>query len=395
MKFVIDKDIDDISLEDIRYLVDNQVPEGISLDYKVKNYEPTSGGKKELLKDVTAFANSSGGDLIIGIEDDKYNQAKTLVGIETDNIAADVNRLEQVIYNGIEPRLNTVKVKYIEYNNRYIIVIRVGASPLFPHMVSFQKTNKFYIRKSDKNILLDAYELKNIFLKSENIAQNIRNENKKIIAKVFSNETILPLNISIPKIIINFIPYNLDVNIINLQNIELDFPEQRINFDGVLGYKTNQNGIESYCQLYRNGTIEFVSTSNKVFLKIVNPYDTLNKEEINVISGNKNGYEYFLIKKCIYFYNFLKKLNIELPIYMFITIIDAKGYRIFYNGANSIKLTNSIDRDMLELPEVEIKYYDMDIKKLAKDTINMIWNACGEEKSINFNQNGEWLGDEL
>ena len=395
MKFIIDKDINDISIEDIKYLVENQVPEGISLDYKMKNYEPTPGGKKELLKDVTAFANSSGGDLIIGVEDDKYNQAKALVGIESDNIAIDVNRIEQVIYNGIEPKLDTAKVKYINYGKKYIIIIRVEASPLFPHMVSFQKTNKFYIRKSDKNILLDAYELRNIFLKSENITQNIKNQNKKIITKVFSNETILPINITSPKIIINFIPYNLDRNMKNLQNIKLDFPEQRINFDGILAYKTNQDGIESYCQLYRNGIIEFVSTTNKIFLKILNPYNNLNNEEINVISGNKNGYEYFLIKKCIYFYNFLKKLNIELPLYMFITILDAKGYRIFYNGKNGIKLTNAIDRDMLELPAVEIKSYNVDIKKAVKDTINMIWNACGEEKSINFDQNGNWLGEKI
>ena len=154
MKFVIDKDIDSITIKDIEYLVENQIQEGISLDYKMKNYEPTSGGKKELLKDVTAFANSSGGDLIIGVEDDKYNQAKAIVGIETNNIAVDVNRIEQVIYNGIEPKLDTVKVRYLEYKDgKYIIIIRVGASPLFPHMVSFQKTNKFYIRKSDKNIL--------------------------------------------------------------------------------------------------------------------------------------------------------------------------------------------------------------------------------------------------
>ena len=395
MKFIIDKDINNISIEDIKYLVENQVPEGISLDYKMKNYEPTPGGKKELLKDVTAFANSSGGDLIIGIEDDKYNQAKTLVGIESDNIAIDVNRIEQVIYNGIEPKLDTVKVRYIPYAKKYIIIIRIEASPLFPHMVSFQKTNKFYIRKSDKNILLDAYELRNIFLKSENITQNIKNQNKKIITKVFSNETILPINIISPKIIINFIPYNLDRNIKNLQNIKLDFPEQRINFDGILAYKTNQDGIESYCQLYRNGIIEFVSTTNKIFLKILNPYNNLNNEEINVISGNKNGYEYFLIKKCIYFYNFLKKLKVELPLYMFITILDAKGYRIFYNSKNGVKLTNAIDRDMLELPAVEIKSYNIDIKKAIRDTINMIWNACGEEKSINFDQSGNWLGEKI
>ena len=73
-KYVIDKEFDDININDIEFLVDNKVAEGLLLDYKVQNYSRTNNGKKELLKDITAFANSSGGDLIIGVGDDKYNQ---------------------------------------------------------------------------------------------------------------------------------------------------------------------------------------------------------------------------------------------------------------------------------------------------------------------------------
>ena len=272
MKYIIDKDFEKITIDDIKNLVNNQVAEGLSLDYKVQNYDKTSGGKKELLKDVTAFANSSGGDLIIGVGDDKYNQASFIKGIETTNIAEEVNRIEQIIYNGTEPKLNTFKVKYIKlnnYSNKYIIIVRVEPSPLFPHMISFQRTNKFYIRKSDKNILLDAYELRNIFLKSENIFENIKNENKKRITKIYSGESIVPINDLTPKLLFNLVPYsaiNNYKNILNFKNIKLNFPEQRINFDGILAYKTNQNGIESYCQLYRNGILEFVSTTSKIFL---------------------------------------------------------------------------------------------------------------------------------
>lgn len=398
MKFVIDKEFEAVELKDVEYLVENKIAEGICLDYKSQNYGTSNGSKKELLKDVTAFANSSGGDLIIGITDDKYNQAHSMNGIESENIAMDVNRLEQIIYNGIEPKLNTAKIKYFKLKNgRFIIFIRVEASPIFPHMVSFQKNNKFYIRKSDKNILLDAYELRNIFLKSENIIENIKNENKKIVAKVFANETTLPLNISLPKIIINFVPYSSEdnyKNIIDLNRYKMDFPEHRINFDGILGYKTNQRGIESYCQLYRNGIIEFVSTSSKVFFKTKNPYQD---EEINVISGDKNGYEFYIIKKCIYFYNFLKNLGIGLPVYLFITLVDVKGYRIMYKNSsnNTVKITDAIDRELLELPEIELKTFGLDIKKIVSNVINMIWNACGVEKSINFNVENEWLGEKL
>ena len=385
MKYIIDKDFEKITIDDIKNLVNNQVAEGLSLDYKVQNYDKTSGGKKELLKDVTAFANSSGGDLIIGVGDDKYNQASFIKGIETTNIAEEVNRLEQIIYNGTEPKLNTFKVKYIKlnnYTNKYIIIVRVESSPLFPHMISFQRTNKFYIRKSDKNILLDAYELRNIFLKSENIFENIKNENKKRITKIYSGESIVPINDLTPKLLINLIPYsaiNNNKNILNFKNIKLNFPEQRINFDGILAYKTNQNGIESYCQLYRNGILEFVSTTSKIFCNIKNPFNEKDGE-INVILANKNDFENYIVGKCEYFFNVLKSLNIELPVYLFVSLLDVKGYRIYYKVDNIVKLTNSVDRDVLELPEVELKYKDVDLKNVLKGTIDLIWNACGEEK---------------
>ena len=48
MKYIIDKDFEKINIEDIRNLIKNQVAEGLSLDYKVQNYDKTSGGKKEL-----------------------------------------------------------------------------------------------------------------------------------------------------------------------------------------------------------------------------------------------------------------------------------------------------------------------------------------------------------
>lgn len=385
MKYIIDKDFEKITIDDIKNLVNNQVAEGLSLDYKVQNYDKTSGGKKELLKDITAFANSSGGDLIIGVGDDKYNQASFIKGIETTNIAEEVNRIEQIIYNGTEPKLNTFKVKYIKLNNnsnKYIIIVRVESSPLFPHMISFQRTNKFYIRKSDKNILLDAYELRNIFLKSENIFENIKNENKKRITKIYSSESIVPINDLTPKLLINFVPYsaiNNNKNILNFKNIKLNFPEQRINFDGILAYKTNQNGIESYCQLYRNGILEFVSTTSKIFCNIKNPFNEKDGE-INVILANKNDFENYIVGKCEYFFNVLKSLNIELPVYLFVSLLDVKGYRIYYKVDNIIKLTNSIDRDILELPEVELKYNNVDLKKVLRGTIDLIWNACGEEK---------------
>lgn len=402
MRFIIDKDIKNITKEDLKNLVRNHKQEDSFLDFKRDLYGKTDTDKKELLKDVSAFANGSGGEIIIGIEEDNYSQAKTLCGFTTTNISLEKNRIEQIIMNGLEPKLDTFKVRYIHIgNHRFVMIIRIEHSPLFPHMVSFQRFNKFYIRKSDKNLLLDVYELRNLFLKSENFMQEIRKYNHDKINNILEKNAILP-TIDAPKILINFIPFDAFTRQTYLDlaksNLKINFPEQRINFDGLLAYQMNDKGINSYAQIHRNGIIEFLSSSNKVFDIINNPFvitNNLATEKLKIIYGEKNGFEYYLIRKSYEFINILKKLKVQTPIYIFIAIIDAKGYRILYKNNNEEKITNAIDRNILSIPELELKRYDNDLKSIIRMAFNMIWNACGEKESINFDNQGKWLGEKI
>lgn len=402
MRFTIDKDIKNITKEDLENLVRNHKQEDSFLDFKRDLYGKTDTDKKELLKDVSAFANGSGGEIIIGIEEDNYSQAKTLCGFTTTNISVEKNRIEQIIMNGLEPKLDTFKVRYIYIgNHKFVMIIRIEHSPLFPHMVSFQRFNKFYIRKSDKNLLLDVYELRNLFLKSENFMQEIRKYNQDKIKNILEKNAILP-TIDAPKILINFIPFDAFTRQTYLDlaksNLKINFPEQRINFDGLLAYQMNDKGINSYAQIHRNGIIEFLSSSNKVFDIINNPFviaNNLATEKLKIIYGEKNGFEYYLIRKSYEFINILKKLKVQTPIYIFISIIDAKGYRILYKNNNEEKITNAIDRNILSIPELELKRYDNDLKSIIRMAFNMIWNACGEKESINFDNQGNWLGEKI
>jgi hypothetical protein len=45
------------------------VPEGVFVDYKKDMYGRSDADVKEFLKDVSSFANTSGGHLIIGIDE--------------------------------------------------------------------------------------------------------------------------------------------------------------------------------------------------------------------------------------------------------------------------------------------------------------------------------------
>lgn len=68
---IIEKSLKDITLDDIQQLVDDSVQEGKKIEYKEFLDLDKDDHKEALLGEVTSFANARGGDLIIGVPDDK------------------------------------------------------------------------------------------------------------------------------------------------------------------------------------------------------------------------------------------------------------------------------------------------------------------------------------
>src|SRR5258708_4648824 len=95
---------DAISEADLADLIQAGVPEGLVIDYKRDPYGTSDGEKKEALKDITSFANSAGGHLIIGMDEASgVPTAPTgLPGVDPDAL---INRLESLVRDGVEPRI--------------------------------------------------------------------------------------------------------------------------------------------------------------------------------------------------------------------------------------------------------------------------------------------------
>jgi predicted HTH transcriptional regulator len=64
-------DFTQIDMADIQRLITNAVPESRTLEYKQTLKIGSDGDKKEFLADVSAFANTDGGDIIYGLSADK------------------------------------------------------------------------------------------------------------------------------------------------------------------------------------------------------------------------------------------------------------------------------------------------------------------------------------
>ena len=52
--------------------------------------------------------------------------------------------------------------------------------------------------------------------------------------------------------------------------------------------------------------------------------------------------------------------------------------------------SHTIDREILQLPEIIIESYDASAEKVLKPCFDSIWNACGFPISLNYNDEGGW-----
>ncbi len=153
----------------------------------------------------------------------------------------------------------------------------------------------------------------------------------------------------------------------------------RYNFDGFVSFATcvkeyNQQNSIWYTQLFRNGVIEAVDAfiiEAKKDNKVIPVY-----------------YEEKLINALNQYLKCQKKLELNLPILVMLSLINVKGYIITNENLRS---SNKIDRDHLLIPESVIEDYDAKAADILRPMFDSIWQACGYERSFNYDEKGNWI----
>ncbi len=146
---VLSKPVSSLTWADIEGLTSSGEPESVVLDYKraISGSDPRDKG--ELAKDVSAFANSQGGLILIGVEERGAKPVHPPIGIERMLGQQKVEEwIDQVIASNISPRV-PVAMQVIDHpteDSRCIVAIQAPASPRAPHMVTTDGDNRYYRR---------------------------------------------------------------------------------------------------------------------------------------------------------------------------------------------------------------------------------------------------------
>jgi Putative DNA-binding domain len=140
---------------DLQRLIDEEIQESLTLDYKASAaLAKNNSAVNELCKDVSAFANSAGGQIIYGIEEKDHAPIKIDAGTELPR-----EWIEQVIDSNIQQRIEDLIIRPIPLGgsqHAYVVTIP-QASARAPHQAP---DKKYYKRQNFQSVPMEDYEIR-------------------------------------------------------------------------------------------------------------------------------------------------------------------------------------------------------------------------------------------
>jgi len=185
-----EQSIHSLTLSDIQRLVSEQICESQRLEYKLEYWGTNDDGRREMLRDISAFANAYGGYVVIGIGTERGRGAgdsdcpSNVAGIPPLDYAERISRSCRDNLDPICPGVDVVQIQVED--NRIIIVVKVPQSLAAPHMITFKGLNQFWQRHGTDKQPMSTNEVREIMLSRMHLEDGVIDLANKQLAKVES-----------------------------------------------------------------------------------------------------------------------------------------------------------------------------------------------------------------
>lgn len=368
-----------ITRADIEQLISDQEQEGQRLDYK--ETLPEKGDRREFLKHVAGFANTTGGLIVFGVREKRDENGKPTgvpeegppcgIGFNVDDFFL---RLASGIRDSITPQLvPQPEIVSVPGFDPPVVIVRIPRSFAKPHMVH----ERFYARQGSQTVPLRVEQIRDEFLESGLIAERIRDFRADRLARIVTGET--PVRLANPaNFVLHICPFSsfAERTEIELQKVhgQVYPPSQggfdsRYNLDGALSYLLeDRNTARSYIQVFRSGCFEFVSTEA---LK-ERPDRDFPLLLINTISA-------WLVCETPKFLDHLKGAGVQYPVFLMVSLIGTRGARAKFHPDAS-DYSKSMEENQALLPEVVLQEEPEDWGESYRRTLDTIWQCVGHSK---------------
>lgn len=160
-----------IALTDVQDLIDREVREDRTIEYKERVDLESREGKVEFLKHVTAFANAAGGTIVIGAVEGEGDRRGVIVAFRGLHGSPDALGLSiaAALRDGVDERLEGVLHRPIAVGDgTHLHIVRVPASPLAPHMIKLRTAEgRHYLRGNVSSDPMTARQIRELAIRTE------------------------------------------------------------------------------------------------------------------------------------------------------------------------------------------------------------------------------------
>ena len=398
---LLGKPLHEVTPEDIQRLVEQQVQESISLEYKSQFPDlKKDSEKKKFLADVCALANRVGGVIIYGIEEDKDEEGKNtgiarqISGIDEVNLDIVRQQCEQVIRTGIEPVIKSIAIEEKKVTDKTVLLVGISRSLSAPHMVCFDKSGKFYSRNSAGKYQMNVHEIRQAFNETSEWISTANKFRTDRIDIMQSGRGVPNMRIE-RHLILHILPLGGNRDLIDVTSLATRFrrrfagnllPYDKFNLEGYTAH--GGSGIDGqYILLHRSGALEGVYRLPAAFVQGPEP-------QRMVIFGDR--IELACLGTLRSYLSFAGENEIMPPLCFFLTLLgvenaymhlhDLCGYEFpalrEYKHLTPMDVEGPlIDRNNIMFDGIYIDNTGQDANDILAPVFNILWQAGGQSKS--------------
>jgi hypothetical protein len=387
--------LDKIDEGDIQRLLSMGVTESPYLDYKQATYGDSGDDRSEFLADISSFANTLGGDLVIGVAE-AGGVPTALMPIEGD-CDQERRRLEQIALSGLEPRISNLRIHAVQVAaGGHVIIVRVPRSFNPPHRVIARNSNRFWARAGTTKYQPNVEQLRHLFNDAPHLAERIRWFQMDRIVKIAAGDTPIPVK-QIGNIVVHILPLPsftdgrlADVVSAVASGTHVPLPLDEIgwgnrsgvNMEGFLNYTDVHAGARvAYAQFFRNGVIEGVG-------------ELRHEDGDDRTRFVGRDFTSLVIKGVRQYLQVLKSYDAGLPVYIFLSLCNA-AKTVYRHSPEGLGWTDTppLGREIATFPELCVDSFDVDVPAIMRPMFNMLWNAFGFLQCDMYDSQGNWRGE--
>lgn len=395
--------LDEITDETLKGLIGSEA-EGKRIEYKRELPEKSDEDKAEFLKDITAFANTEGGDIVYGMAAVK-GVASAFMPIENSRIDGEKLRLHEIHDRWVLPRIPALHIRPVEVEpGKSLLVVRVDRSHLGPHQVIALDSYKFHGRNTAGTYTMEVDELRDRILRQASLPKRMRDFRQLRVDLMSNRPDDLPTPINGErKLVVHYLPeqtfgqlgsvnaaiftnpqYSRKVDYAGAPTHALMGLSPRANIDGyAFMHGRGDDAIQFYAQVFYDGSVEFADSG---------ALGTIGPKAINHVAMEDTLFKQYQFAKDIF-----AALEIEGRVAILATMLGVRDCTIAPKAPTRtlpiVGHSVAIRRDPAYFNPLLVD--DMEKTEAAKalePLIQQVWRACAYSHAYSY-KDGAYIGD--